>query len=374
MKNVTDRNTKIYCREKKDPGEACPEKACRDRAGSRQRRWQFGPKAVLCVILCIFLASVWGCSEKKEGQKLEKGQYYTYYVNQAGTALVSRIYEPDAQDVDGQIDELLGQCQTVPEGSDGRKAIPSNVTFAQLPSLENKILTIYFDTTYTMMDKVTELLCRAALAKTLTQLEAVDYISIYVNGEPYSSVGGGVGTGTDNTGENGSLTDNKRPAEPILLSAADFVDNTGDATNQYTQAEFTLYFANSEGTALVPESRYVVYSSSLSLERVVVNQLIEGPKTEGNIATLPPTLKVQGVNVRDGVCYVDFDSTFLEEAMNVSDAIEVYSLVNSLTDLPTVNAVQITINGSATETFRNNISLSGKFEQNLDYVENPEEQ
>jgi germination protein M len=160
--------------------------------------------------------------------------------------------------------------------------------------------------------------------------------------------------------------------EPVLLSGADFIDNTGDATNQYTQAELTLYFANEAGNRLVMENRSVVYSSSMSLERVVLNQLIEGPAAEGNLPTLPSAVKVQGVSLRDGVCYVDFDSIFLNEPMNVTDAIEIYSVVNSLTEITGVSQVQITINGSANEIFRNSIPLSGRFERDESYMEQPE--
>lgn len=310
----------------------------------------------LSAALLILMTMFWGCGSKPENPTLAEGQYYTYYVNQTGTELVSRVYDPVAEDTEGIIAELLEQCQTVPDGSDGQRAIPANVVLAGPVTLRDRIVNIYFDTTYTMMDKVTELLCKAALAKTITQLEEVDYISIYVNDKPYA----GTNAESINT-------------EPVLLSASDFVDNTGDATNLYTQADLVLYFGNAEGTGLVEERRSVVYSSSMSLSRVILNQLIEGPKTEGVMATLPVTLKVQGVSLREGVCYVDFDETFLTETMNVMAAIELYSVVNSLTELDNVTQVQFTVNGSANETFRNSIPLSEKFEQDLSYMTQQEE-
>ena len=330
----------------------------------------------LAVFLCLFLflASVEaGCSDTARVPSLEAGQYYTYYVNQSGTALVSRVYEPEAQDTQGLVEELLGQCQTVPEGSDGQRAIPANVVLSSAPRLEENVVNIYFDTTYTLMDKVTELLCRAALAKTLTQVEGVDYISIYVNEKPY---GGGSSSAEDGSGsgQDGEKETEAADAAPILISGSDFLDNTGDDTNQYLQADLVLYFANAEGNALVTEVQSVVYSNNLSLERVVLNQLLEGPSVEGSMATIPSTVRVQGVTVRDGVCYVDFDSTFLEDTANVTDAIVIYSIVDSLTELSTVSQVQITVNGSADVTFRNNISLSGRFERDLSYLQQEAEE
>ena len=134
-----------------------------------------------------------------------------------------------------------------------------------------------------------------------------------------------------------------------------------------------LYYGNGEGKALLTEVREVVYSSTLSLERVVMNQLIEGPKEEGMTATLPKNLKVQGVSVRDGICYVDFDAIFLEEPVNVTDQVEIYSIVNSLTELPNVLQVQLTVNGSPDVMLRNNISLASRFEKALNMIALPEE-
>ena len=345
-------------------------------------------RILLCLVMAILLLCV-GCQEKEEVKGLEEGQYYTYYVNSSGTALVSRIYEPQATDTMGIIEELFTQCQIAPSGGEGRRAIPSNVVVAQPPQLEERIVNLYFDNTYTTMDQVTELLCKAAMAKTITQLETVDYIRIHINGEVYK----GFNSYTPNTegeaglpglgpedGEEERLPGNNtseqpaviRPPEKSLWSGEDFLDNTGDDTNKYVQAELVLYYGNSEGKALLTEVREVVYSSTLSLERVVMNQLIEGPKEEGMIATLPKNLKVQGVSVRDGICYVDFDATFLEEPVNVTDQVEIYSIVNSLTELPNVLQVQLTVNGSPDVMLRNNISLASRFEKALNMIALPE--
>lgn len=337
-------------------------------------------------LLAALLLLCAGCQQEPEITGLREGQYYTYYVNSSGTALVSRIYEPEATDTMGIVTELFAQCQIAPEG-EGRRAIPSNVVVAGEPQLEENIVNLYFDTTYTTMDKVTELLCKAAMAKTITQVETVDYIRIHINGEVYrgfntyipNAEGEAAFPGADLEGEDetnagrdpmGGTSNNEpmglqplQPAEKTLWSGSDFLDNTGDDTNKYIQAELVLYFGNGAGKALEAEVREVVYSSTLSLERVVLNQLLEGPQVEGMAATLPKNLKIQGVSVRDGVCYVDFDATFLEEPVNVTDQVEIYSIVNSLTELSNVQQVQITVNGSPDVTLRNNISLASRFER-----------
>ena len=355
------------------------------------RRWGL----LLAMMLLALLA---GCTQPETTPVLQEGQYYTYYVNSSGTALVSRIYEAQATDLEELVEELFLQCQMAPEGGEGRRAIPSSVVVTQSPVLEDRIANLYFDTTYTTMDKLTELLCKAAMAKTITQLPQVDYIRIYVNDEVYkgqrfeTNSNEATLPGVSNDEEWEDLDDGQDPGagqttgsalttnlsgistEKTLWSGSDFLDNTGDDTNKYIQTELTLYFAHPDGKALLTEVRQVVYSSTLSLERVVLNQLIEGPEDPAMISTLPKNLKITGVSLRDGICYVDFDATFLEEPVNVTDQVEIYSIVNSLTQLNNVLQVQFTINGSANAVLRNNIPLSGRFEKDLSLMYTPEEE
>ena len=206
-------------------------------------------KGILCFAVMMLLLCA-GCQKKPEVTGLGEGQYYTYYVNSSGTALVSRIYEVKATDTMGIIEELFGQCQIAPAGGEGRRAIPSNVVVADVPQLEDRIVNLYFDNTYTTMDQVTELLCKAAMAKTITQLDDVDYIRIHINGEVYKGFNSyslntdneaklpGLDEDLDesaagnNAGENNLLAV-IRPAEKTLWSGEDFLDNTGDDTNKY---------------------------------------------------------------------------------------------------------------------------------------------
>ena len=72
------------------------------------------------------------------------------------------------------------------------------------------------------------------------------------------------------------------------------------------------------------------------------------------------------------MCYVNFDQAFLTEPYDVTSQVAVYSLVNSLTELSSVQTVQITIDGKADRNFME-ISLSSAFERNLSMVRDQEE-
>ena len=66
---------------------------------------------------------------------------------------------------------------------------------------------------------------------------------------------------------------------------------------------------------------------------------------------------------------MNFDSTFLEEALGVTPEVQLYSVVNSLVELPYVNKVQISINGETDRKFRDYVSLRDAFNRNLDLIE-----
>lgn len=119
---------------------------------------------------------------------------------------------------------------------------------------------------------------------------------------------------------------------------------------------------------LVPETREVIHNVNTSLERLVVEQLIAGSQT-GASPVLPKDTRILNVSLTDNICYVNLDSTFLNGEVEAADYIPVYALVNSLTELQTVNKVQITVNGSANVAYRNVISLAAPLEREEKYVE-----
>ena len=59
--------------------------------------------------------------------------------------------------------------------------------------------------------------------------------------------------------------------------------------------------------------------------------------------------------------------------LDVKEYIPVYSIVNSLAAVSSVNKVQIAVNGSQDVMFRDSISLNQLFERNLDYNAENEE-
>ncbi|MEI3340563.1 MAG: GerMN domain-containing protein [Eubacterium sp.] len=127
-----------------------------------------------------------------------------------------------------------------------------------------------------------------------------------------------------------------------------------------------LYFASKDGSGLVSESQHVHYSSNTSMEKLVMERLLEEPKSENAQAAIPAGTELISVSVMDGVCLVNFNDGFLVHNFNIREDVVIYSIVDSLTELPTIDKVQISVNGETNINYRENMSLKDYYTRNLD--------
>ena len=111
------------------------------------------------------------------------------------------------------------------------------------------------------------------------------------------------------------------------------------------------------------------YSSNISMERLVMEQLMEGPKESGLQATIPTGTKLITITVVDSVCYVNLDEMFFNQNKEISEQVILYSIVDSLAELPNVEKVQISINGDTSGKCRYTYDLATMYEADLSMVE-----
>lgn len=294
---------------------------------------------ILCIVVSTFLFACGNNTTESEGYKI-------YYTNSDKTRLVTVDYGTKATDKSVLAGELLEQMSVTQKSDDIVVLKPDALKIARYEVTDN-LVSVYFNDEYNNMSNSLEALYRGAVVKMLTQIESIDYVMFYVTDSPVTySDGMQIG----------------------MMSDADFIDDTDDNVNNLQWANLTLYFANQKGDRLVKDSVSVAYSRSVSIERVVVEQLINGPDISSCSKTLPSGLKLLSISVNDGTCYVNLDSTFLTEMVNVSDSIPIYSIVNSLCELPNIDNVQILVNGDSKKTFRESISLDSSFGMNTELV------
>ncbi len=294
------------------------------------------------VICWIFFAG--GCGKEGEGNDV----YQVYYLNQESTKIVPVSYEAqsDPADTNGLVDELLRQFSTDLGDVEYKTTLPKQVEVTNYV-LEETLLTLYFNQEYGKIDRITEPLVRAAVVRTMTQIEGVECLAFFVGDEP--------------------LADKDKNPVGVMTNDS-FVENPGEQINSIQSATLTLYFANEKGNGLLVETQNVHYSSNISMEKLVMEHLLEGPRGAGAKPAIPEGTKLMNVSVSDGVCFVSLDEGFINQDYNVEEPVVIYSIVNSLSEIATVNKVQISVNGDTSITYRDSFALSEFYERNLDYV------
>lgn len=272
-----------------------------------------------------------------------------FYLNHEGTRVESEELKAlqGAENVEQEIKLYISALTADPSKKD-LEATMGTVTKVLDFSLTEGQLILNFDEGYRNLSKSKEILFRASVVKTLCQIDGVDSIIFLVESEP--------------------ILDSK--GTPYgAMAAEDFINNAGNEINSYERTQLTLYFSNAEGTALVPITETVVYSSNISMEKLVLEKLLEGPGDSGARATLSSDRKIISVSTKDGVCYVNLSSTMMDITDFVSEEISLYSIVDSLTELNQVNKVLLSIDGSSDGYFRGAMPLNEPYSRNLDIIQ-----
>lgn len=301
--------------------------------------------ALTFLVLLFGILATGGCSEKGKGSSGKENGPFVYCIDQAETKIVKVNYTPKSKTKEELVKEYLEALSVEPDDITLKRAIPDGL-YVEKAEFSDSGLSLYFNSAYNNLTGIAEVLARACIVKTLCQINGVEDIAFYVGGQPL-------------TGLNGN---------PIgFKNEKDFIDGSS-AEDVY----ITVYFANEKGNKLVPSDLKVSYDGNMQpIEKTIIGALINGPvdPNKPNMKKcIPDGTQLLKVTTKDGICYVDFNENFLNKVQGVKPEIVLYSVVNSLDELSTVNKVQFTINGSTKKTFQEDIPFDGLFERNLDLV------
>ena len=288
-----------------------------------KRKWIM----LLVLLICI---SCTGCAQEEK----KENEMYVFYLNADQNDLRQKVYPK--MDVQKTLEKITEHS-----------VLPKNVKIEKY-NVDGSRISIYFNDKYHSMDKGTEVLVRAAIVQTMTQLDGVEFVTFYVGDEP--------------------LQDKK--GNPVgLMSEQDFVQNTGTSIDSYQTTNLKLYFADSDGKNL-KEIKYsdIRYNVNTSVEKLVVEQLMQGTSEAGYHSVIPSTTKLLGVSVKDGICYVNFDSKFETDNYDLAPEVTVYAIVNSIIANGDVTKVQILIDGASDAMYKNKVDISRPFEWSYDLI------
>lgn len=236
------------------------------------------------------------------------------------------------------VNELIKGPST--EGSKG--VISKSAKLISL-AVNGNVATVNISKHYLEKKGVDELILRFAIVNTLCNIKGIEGVVIQVEGNNLVS---------DTTGKEIGVL---RMDDNIVFAPED-------------KLAVTLYFPDKSFEHLSGEIRRIDVQNALSLEKIVVDELLKGPQNKELSASIPQGVKLLSVEVKDKVCFVNFTKEFVAGSGSAVTTMSLYSVVNSLCALKNIESVQILINGEAGVEFGNFV-LDIPYEADFSLVE-----
>lgn len=302
-------------------------------------------KRWICFVFSVLFVLT-GCSFLGKSRNVPDSDYYFYHIDETKTELVKVAYEPNRETTENMIQDFMQLLNSKVHGKNDISLLPEDVEIVT-HSVHDGVLNLDFNRAYLQMDAAREVLARAGVVKTFAQIPDIQYVKFQVDSKPF-------------------LDSNQKPIG--IMNEESFLQSSGETLSSYQEANVVLYFVSESGRKLVREDRKVYFDKNVTLETVVVEQLLKGPKDSAN-PTLPAAAKLVSVTTMDQICYVNFNKNFIEEALPLKEEIPIYSIVNSLIDTCRVDKVQISIEGVTDITYGETMYLDQFYEKNEELID-----
>ena len=149
--------------------------------------------------------------------------------------------------------------------------------------------------------------------------------------------------------------------EPVIIQEAPYKEEKIEEVQPLPteeMVEVNLYFSDAQVMYLEPEKRKI--SQTPSLARQVVIELIKGPENSELYPTIPQGTQVNEVYIADDIVYVDLSEEIFTNHPGGSsgELMTVYSIVNTLTEIPPIKGVQILVGGNEKDSLVGHIDIS----------------
>lgn len=280
------------------------------------------------LLLAVLLLLTWFVKNYRDEQNKAESAIAVYYISESGTDLVAEPVTLPNTSRKGQVRYLIEQLITPPVG----KVSPLNEgTTLNSVTIQDDIAVVDFSAEFSKKDDLKQTLAPVAVAKTLCSLDFISGVQILVDGQEAIGADG----------------------KPLgIIYESDLVINKGEPT-QAPKTTLVLYFSDEYAEYLVPERRNIEIAGGDTIEKAVVTELIKGPTEGGYMRTIPPDTKLLSIETKNGVCFVNLSKEFVDKHTGGStgERLTIYSIVNSLTELGTIEKVQFLIEGEKREEF-----------------------
>ena len=223
-------------------------------------------KRILAILMLavLMLTACGGPSGFRPGENQEKA--VLYFANAKGndlTAVDLDVKDVDRKDLPRYILEKLLEG---PTSADLSRAIRAGTDLLSV-NTDGALVTVDLSKEYYHEESVYDVLALASVVKSLCSIRGITQVLVTIEGQPLLTAKG---------------------VEQGILRESDVVFDA-DALMQ-DEANISLYFSDLNAEYLVREVRRVKISRGESLEKIVMQELINGPKGEETARTIPAEL------------------------------------------------------------------------------------
>ncbi|MBE7039281.1 MAG: hypothetical protein E7398_00980 [Ruminococcaceae bacterium] len=307
-------------------------------------------KIAFFVLVCLLTMYFAGCKNETpvnvdNSNSLRQKTASIYYMNSETNNLVKK--ETDIKHIEkNKIFSFIMEKVIENPNEEGIKSAVRAGTKCLWVKAEKNLVSLNLSKEFYNEQNIYDILSVGAIVKSLCSIEGIDSVNILIENNPLTNVKG---------------------EEIGILRDTDFVF---DADSLESDEEYiTLYFSDENGEYLSSEVRKIKVPKGEVMEKLIVSQLLEGPKNTKNIQVIPSGTKIISVETKEGVCFVNLSKEFISKHPGGTSAeiMTVYSIVNSLTELLNVNKVQFLIDGEIKELF-NHIVINEPLERDTSYI------
>ena len=278
----------------------------------------------LVLIFCMLLP-VFGCGDNKNEYNAT-----LYFLSSTGNRLETEERTLAIEESESALAlKMLSELVKGPEKPELINSLPDGVAVLSI-DVSGGQATVNFNDKFVFNTEIERIFSCTAVVSTLTALPGIERVRFLVEGKPLNTLDG---------------------KEVARLSRDDIVYDSQLVVADYRYVK--LYFANKNSDLLIPEGRTVTVNSKESLEYVLVNELIKGPSAGYIYPTIPEGTKAISVETKEGTCFVNLSQEFKSRHSGGSagEIMTIYSIVNTLTELDSVEKVQFLIEGQKMEVF-----------------------
>lgn len=286
-------------------------------------------KLLSLLLVAAWFLSLCSCSRKyvvSEEDMVNPAKFYYCVSNLDDSASYSHelgVLRWEIRDLrlrNPSVENILTQYLDGPKTEGFSSPFPKGLAIEDA-TLDHGTLTIEFNEVFYQLRGAALTTAAACIVHTMTQFDRIEFVCLKT---PQAMVSGLMSV----------------PLEP-----GDFV-LTDDFTTS-DQTEVRLYFPNQTGRFLREETRRETIADDSGLPVFVLRQLLEGPQSSSAFPAFPAGTELLDVQITDGLCSINLNGMFLENAPtdSCSARLQLLAVVNSLTELDGIQYVRFLSNG-----------------------------